>query len=228
MINPVFNWTTCEMPFIIHSTSHNLTKLISNFWTIFSREELINTIEKCNNLLASGLDKLSWIHIKRIIKNDKCTTKLIDIANTCINLRHWLSHFKIFTTIIIPKPNKALYDSPKSFCPIVLLNTMGKLFKKIIEERLQFLMISNNFIYLYQLGSLKHRSTMDASVALTYFIWSGWVKNLSTSTLAFNIVQFFPLLNHQLLPLIMDKAELNQKVLAFFKNYLVRKKTKYL
>jgi len=41
-------------------------------------------------------------------------------------------------------------------------------------------------------------------------------------------VQFFPLLNYQLLPLIIDKVGLDQKVLAFFKNYPVRRKTKYL
>ena len=46
--------------------------------------------------------------------------------------------------------------------------------------------------------------------------------------LAFDISQFFPSLNHQLLPLIMDKVELNCKVLTFFKNYLVGRKTKYL
>jgi len=50
---------------------------------------------------------------------------------------------------------------------------------------------------------------MNAGVALTYLIQSGWIKNLTTSMLAFNIAQFFPLLNHQLLPLILDKAELD-------------------
>ena len=65
-------------------------------------------------------------------------------------------------------------------------------------------------------------------IALTHFIWSEWVKNLSTSILAFDISQFFPSLNYQLLPLIIDKAELNCKGLTFFKNYLVGRKTKYL
>ena len=69
---------------------------------------------------------------------------------------------------------------------------------------------------------------MDAGIALTHIIWLGWVKNLTTSTLAFNIAQFFPSLNHQLLSLIMNKIGLNQKVLTFFKNYLVSRKTKYL
>jgi len=46
--------------------------------------------------------------------------------------------------------------------------------------------------------------------------------------LVFNIAQFFPLLNHQLLPLILDKAGFDCKASIFFKNYLVSRKTKYL
>ena len=137
-------------------------------WASFSKEELINAIDKCNNSSTSGPDKLLWRHIKRIVKNNKCTIKLIDIVNTCINLGHWLSYFKMSTIVIISKPNKDLYNLPKSFHPIVLLNTIGKLFEKMIGERLQFLLISNNFIYSYQLSSLKYKSTTDAGIALTY------------------------------------------------------------
>ena len=41
-------------------------------------------------------------------------------------------------------------------------------------------------------------------------------------------MQFFPLLNHHLLPLIIDKVGLNHNVSVFFKNYLVERKIKYL
>jgi len=61
---------------------------------------------------------------------------------------------------------------------------------------MQFLLISNNFIHLCQLGGLKYKSTIDAGIALTHFIRLEWVKNLIMSILAFNIVQFFPSLNH--------------------------------
>ena len=98
----------------------------------------------------------------------------------------------------------------------------------MIGERLQFHMISNSFILSSQLRGLKQRSTMDIEVALTHIIWSKWVKNLTMSTLAFNIAQFFPFLNHQLLPLILDKVGLDHKISMFFKNYLVGRKTKYL
>ena len=130
--------------------------------------------------------------------------------------------------VIIPKPNKALYDSPKSFRPIVLLNTLRKLTEKVIGERLQFLTASNDFLHLSQLGSLKFKSTTDASVALTYIIHSGWIKNLSTSTLVFNIVQFFPSLNYRLLTLILKKVGFNNHVISFFTNYLVGRKMNYL
>jgi len=76
-------------------------------------------------------------------------------------------------TIVIPKPNKMLYDSLESFRPIVLLNILGKLIEKVIGDRLQFHIISNNSIYQSQLGGLKFKSTTGASIALTHFICMG-------------------------------------------------------
>jgi len=48
-----------------------------------------------------------------------------------------------------------------------------------------------------------------------------------TSTLVFDITQFFPSLNHQLLSLIFDKVGFDPKVTSFFYNYLVGRKTQY-
>jgi len=126
-------------------------------------------IEKCNNSLTPGPDKLSWRYLKRIIKNNMCFKRFIDITNTCINLDHWPLHFKTSTTIVIPKPNKESYDLLKAYQSIVLLNTISKLIEKVIGERMQFLMISNNFIHPYQLEGLKQRSTSDIGVVATTY-----------------------------------------------------------
>ena len=103
---------------------------------MFSKKELINAIEKYNNLSAPGSNKLTWSHIKTIIKSEECISKFIDIANAYIDLGHWLSHFKTSMMVVIPKPNKISYGSPKLFCPIVFLNTIEKLFEKMIGEHL--------------------------------------------------------------------------------------------
>jgi len=114
--------------------------------------------------LTPGPDKLSWRHLKSIIKDKIYLKEIINITNTCFELGHWSSHFKTSTTIVIPKPNKESYDSLKSFGPIVLLNTLGKLIEKVIGEHFQFHAISNNFIYQSQLGGLKHRLISNTGI----------------------------------------------------------------
>jgi len=142
-------------------------------WYPFSKEEFKQVISKCNDLSVPGPDKLTWCYLKYIIKQDECLVNIINIADTCINLGHWLNYFKYSTTVIIHKHNKMLYDQPKSFCPIVLLNTLEKLIEKVIAERIQFTVTSNDFIHPSQLGGLKFKSTTDAGVALTHIVQSG-------------------------------------------------------
>ena len=64
---------------------------------------------------------------------------------------------------------------------------LGKLIEKVVAERLQFLVMSNKFIHLSQLGSLKFKSTLDTGIALAHIIWLEWTKGKTTSTLAFDI-----------------------------------------
>ena len=142
-------------------------------------------------------------------------------------LDHWPLHFKISTSIIISKLNKESYDFSKAFRPIVLLNNLGKLIKKVIGKRLQFQSILNNFIHPSQLGRLKQRSTTNTSITLTHLICTRWVRNIMTSTLAFNIVQFFSSLNYHLLSCILSKAGFTPNIEQFFSNYLVGRKTQY-
>jgi len=116
----------------------------SEGWLSFSKVEFRNAIFNCNNSSMPRPNKLSWHHLKIIINNSVCLSKIIDIANVCFDICFWPSHFKISISIIIPKPNKESYNSSKSFRPIVLLNTISKLIEKVIEERLQFYAIAND------------------------------------------------------------------------------------
>ena len=212
-----------------HYTDKNILNEIGLFtstsWKQFLEEEFTSAITKCNNLSALSLDKLLWRYFKHILKDKLCLKNIIKIANMCIEVGYWPTYFKTLITIIILKPNNTLYNMPKFFRPIVLLNILGKLIEKVIGDRFQFHVISNNFIHQSQLGGLKFKSTMDASITLTHFIYMGWVKNLLTSTLAFDIVQFFLLFNHHLLSLILGKVEFDFHIINFFFNYLINRKT---
>jgi len=107
-------------------------------WSSFLREEFLKAIAKCNNSSTSGSNKLLWCHFKYIINNKAYLGKIINIADACFELGFWPLHFKSFMTIIIPKPNKDSYNSPKYFQPIIFLNTLGKLIEKVIGKCFQF------------------------------------------------------------------------------------------
>ena len=84
-------------------------------WVLFLSNELRSTVEKYNNTSTSRPNKFSWKHLKRITRDNTYLRKFINIANICIDLKHWLAHFKVSTIIIILKPNKEFYDCLKAF-----------------------------------------------------------------------------------------------------------------
>ena len=136
-----------------HMINLDLLEEIQNkpitMWILFSKDKFKNVILKYNNSSTPEPDKLLWRHLKVIINDKICLKNFVNITNTYIDLGHWLLHFKTSNSIIISKPNKASYNSPKTFRSIVLLNKLGKLIEKIIGKRLQFQSISKNFIHPY-------------------------------------------------------------------------------
>ena len=176
-------------------------------------------ISKCNNSSAFGPVRILWRHLKLIFKDNKCLENIINIANTYINLGHWLSHFKVSLSIIIPKLNKVTYNSPKSFYPIILLNTLGKLIEKVIGRCLQFYSSKST----WRTQTMFHNRCRSCLNAFNLI----WIGQESSDMLAFDIAQFFPSLNYQLIPLILKKAGFDSRISCFFSDYLVDRLTKY-
>jgi len=58
----------------------------TSLWPIFSKEEFRLALVNYNNLSAPGPDKLSWSHLKIILKDDNCLNFIINIANACIKV----------------------------------------------------------------------------------------------------------------------------------------------
>ena len=196
-------------------------------WPPFLKQEFKDAIAKSSSLSTPGPDHISWRHLKSLITNDRCLLKITQIANTCIDLEFWLFHFKSSNMVVMPKPNNYNYNFPKLFCPIVLLNTMGKLIEKVISNRLQFYLLANSFLDSHQFRGIRQWSTTDASIYLTYLIRMGWLQQYHMSVLAFDITQFFPSLNYQFLSLCLKKAGLNTNVIHFFNSYHLDHSTSY-
>ena len=102
-------------------------------------------------------------------------------------------------TIVIPQPGKDDYTKIKSYCPIVLLSTIAKWMEKIINKRIQYDAHKYGILHPCQFGSSWQRSTVDAIAYVTNHIQQGWWKKLVTTMIGFDIAQFFPSINHDLL-----------------------------
>jgi len=72
------------------------------------------------SILDDVLCLTPWCYLKSILANDICASGILSLANSCITLRHWPRYFKESVSVIIPKPGKPAYDTPKAFRPIVL------------------------------------------------------------------------------------------------------------
>ena len=179
MISHVSNIMNYSKHFTSPVIKFKTTLLVSVYWMKFWISSFHHSFYflKYNNSSNLGPDKLSWRYLKIIVKDSVCLRNIVNIANVCFELGYWLSHFKTLISIIIPKSNKELYNSPKVFKPI----------EKVISEWLQFYAISNNFIHLSQLDGLKQCLLSNASIALTHFICTSRVKNNYISILVFDI-----------------------------------------
>jgi hypothetical protein len=205
-----------------------LNKLPERGWNPFSRQELLDALKSCAKNTAPGPDHISWRLLKRFIKFELGVGELITkVADASIDLGHWPDHFKRSVSVIIPKPGKPSYNKAKSFRPIVLLNTMGKLIEKMIARRLQFEGLESGTIHPCQTGGIMQQSVEDAAVALTHHVCMGWANKKATSVLAFDIAQFFPSLNHFALSKIIEYFGFVSKVVSFFSDYLTNGKTQY-
>jgi hypothetical protein len=63
----------------------------------------------------------------------------LHIYRATFTLRTYSDRWKSWVTIVLRKPGKARYDVPKSYRPIALLNTLGKLLSAIVAEDLVYI-----------------------------------------------------------------------------------------
>ena len=139
-------------------------------WNNISQKELLEALGGCSNGSAPGPDHVTWQHWKVLCLNSGVTELLVRLGNACINVGHWPKYLKQSNSVIIPKPNKPTYSVAKAYRPIVLLNTLGKLYKKVISKRIQFDASKLDIFHPNQLGGIQQRSTEDTGLILTHKI----------------------------------------------------------
>ena len=80
---------------------------------------------------------------------------LTSLFNTCITYGYCLNHFKVAETVSLCKPGKEDYTETKSYCPVALLSTLGKILEKIIARCLSELVERFSLLPATHMGGRK-------------------------------------------------------------------------
>jgi len=100
---------------------------------------------------------------------------LATLINQSLKLGYCLAHFRNSTTVVLCKPGKDNYTTPKVYRPIILLNTIGKIMDAIIACRLSYLVEKYLVLSNIHMGGRKLKSTeytLHTVVKQIYKVWN--------------------------------------------------------
>ncbi|GBM98353.1 RNA-directed DNA polymerase from mobile element jockey [Araneus ventricosus] len=155
--------------FHINKVNNSINSYFNNLATsstsdLISSQEVINLIKKIISRKPTGPDVVHNKVIRMLTLN--AVTHLTKIFNKCLILQHFPDARKIAHVLMFPKPNQNR-KFPGSYRPISLLSNIGKLYEKILLERLNDHCYTNNIIPDEQFGFRDKRSCTHQLLRIT-------------------------------------------------------------
>ncbi|KAI5115735.1 hypothetical protein M0805_005325 [Coniferiporia weirii] len=125
--------------------------------------------------------------------------KILALFNDCLRMGHHPKCWQAAKVVMLQKPNKKDPFSPRSYCPITLEETLGKLLEKMLANWLQFLTNEENWLPPNQYGGRQGHSVYDATQHLLQLVEGAHSTNQVCSVFAVDIQGFFDSVHPQLL-----------------------------
>jgi len=122
-------------------------------------EELATVVSSLKRNKALGLDGVTNEMVKLVAR--KFPDMLLTAYNKCLIEGKFPRKWKTAHLVLIRKEDKPL-NEPSSYRPICLLDCLGKVLEKIVDNHLRDILERNSGLAYCQYGFRKKRSTIDA------------------------------------------------------------------
>jgi ribonuclease HI len=156
----------------------------------FTRQQIRDKIQSLSPYKAPGPNRIPNIVLI------KCTDTIINhlffIYRAIMELDVYYEPWLHSTTVVLRKPGKPSYTTPKAYRPIGLLDTIGKLFSTLVADDLSFLSESHNLLPAHQFGGRRARMTTDSIHLVTYNIKQAWRRKKNAAALYLDVQGTFP------------------------------------
>ncbi|KAJ3511459.1 hypothetical protein NMY22_g15642 [Coprinellus aureogranulatus] len=147
-------------------------------------------LDKISPHKAPGLDGIPNIVLKQCA--DILCPQLATIFNAVFTLNVYHTSWKESITCVLRKPGRANYQAAKSYRPIALLSTIGKVLSSIVAEDMSRLIEEHELLPPTHFGGRPNRTTTDALHYLVMKIQQAWRKGLVASVLFLDVEGAFP------------------------------------
>ena len=164
-------------------------KPISNFDPI-STEQIKVQLAKLKPYKAPGPDGIPNIVLTKCA--NAITNRLYYIYRAILELGTYYAPWRTSTTVVLRKPGKPRYDTPKAYRPIALLNMMSKVLTAIMVDTMAFYTEAHQLLPAHHFGGRPGRTTTDAVHLLVHKIKDSWRKKQVTAVLFLDIEGAFP------------------------------------
>jgi hypothetical protein len=144
---------------------------------------------------------------------------LTTVFNRCLKAGFFPSKWKQSRITMIPKFDTNKHD-PNNYRPISVCSSLGKIFERIINDRLVTFLESKNLISNAQSGFRKHRSTKDNLVFITQKVSESFNRTKSVCVLFFDISKAYDKVWHNGLLFKMIKLKIPLYLIAIIKSFL--------
>jgi hypothetical protein len=179
-------------------------------------------------------------HIKHLRKttpgfdfaSNRCFKALGDIVvpyvehfvNACLKLELHPECFRRAITHIIAKAGKDDYSSPKSYRPIALLSSLGKILERVVASRLRDIAAKHGLLPKMQMGRAG-RSTTDALNHVITRIHQGWLSKSKCTLLSLDISGAYDHVDYGKLLQALSDRHVPDWILRFVQTFLTGRST---
>lgn len=127
----------------------------------FTEEEVATALRNLPNGKASGPDNVPNEVLKAAAAGEEGIRELTRVLNTCMTEGTFPATWKKARVVLIPKKDKAP-DNPSAFRPLSMLDSTGKIYERLLADRLNQVLHDLGGLSPRQYGFRRGRSTVDA------------------------------------------------------------------
>ncbi|CRL30042.1 Endonuclease/exonuclease/phosphatase [Penicillium camemberti] len=180
-----------------------------------SDTEVRAAIKKAPPDKAPGYDTLPnklWRILAGTSSESKSEARFIPfltaIFNACVRIGHNPQHFQTSVTVTLRKAGPRDYRIPKSYRPVALLNTLGKVLEAIIATRVAWLVEEHKLLPDTHLGGRKGVSVDHAIQLILGRVYQAWGEGKIASMLLLDVAGAYDMVSHERLLFNMQQMGL--------------------